>query len=575
MALVIALYARAYHRWASGWLSHHIDKALREMRRSKSPSWSQFLKTMPSRNIVSHRISHYCYAATRIGVRYVTSDFRRNAFQLYLPTYTSVVLLGAVLVAVLLWPHWPHHLDMLWRPFGWPDELRSDLDDKQAEGVSRLFEGLIVVIIALIVFVAESIRSSRSADEKRVLLKISKLWVLVVLATLSPIVFLILPLTELSAALALTMAAITIWGFAQVVRNLLDPDTSVKAQRNFLKERVRNIVLVSVRQRVGNKILFDTLKKDATSGMEIAISQSFLPQAKKNYVFIRAPQGGIIDDINVAALERLGRFLTGQEERSKEVADATVASDQTSGQSITSPKAGAGNAAVPRSFLLRRFREEISDESIFSNDAGLIAIPKSIANRKGVIEEVNGLVGTMFKFSNEEPPSTAFRREMRSTKDRLLGAVLAGTLGEVEELRDSYRLVAEEFLTVLNSLGGGYSAEQARKERNDWFGSWDEVRWLTGDVRDILKAAADTKNGDVVKLVLMLPFSIATRAFQAGDNLLFQEFLGFAAYIYHLGVDQDPSAETRSILIDRAHRYVHDMLNYLIEPSLTEDGDDE
>jgi hypothetical protein len=308
--------------------------------------------------------------------------------------------------------------------------------------------------------------------------------------------------------------------------------------------------------------------------MEVAFPRSFLPGNKKDYEFIKAPQAGIIEDINVADLERLGRFLGGQEDQSREVSAASVATDHTSGPSTTAPQADTRTVA-PRSFLLRLFREAISDDATFSSDASILAVPKVVAKRKGVIDEINGMVRTMFRFTKSEPPSSAFRREMRSTKDRLLHFIQLGALGEVEDLRDSYRLVAEEFLTTINELGGTYSAEDARKERNDLFGGWDEVRWLRDDVRDFLKAAAGTKNADVVRLILILPYSIAIRAFQAGDNLLFQEFLSFASYIYTLGFEQDASAETRSLLIDHSHNYLRDLLAFFIEPSMTEDGDDE
>ncbi len=567
-------YVAAYRKWRSGWLSHQIDIALRNVRKQKSRSWRVLLPAALNIRHVVWALIHYCFVGTRAALRYFVTDYRRILHRLYLPTFMSCLLLAGLVAVVLLWSHWPQHLNLLWHPLQWPSAIVTAITDKdEAEGVSHVFESLVVLVIALIVFVAESIRSSHSADEKRVLLKISKLWILVVLISFAPLAFIYLPLTELSIVLAIAITLLTLWGFAQALLNLLDPDRSVKEQRAFLKERVHDIVLQSARQRVGNRILFDRFKRDGANGMEVAFSRSFLPGKKKNYVFVRAPQAGIIDDINVAGLERLGRFLSGQEEQSRDVAAASMATDITSGPSTTAPQAAAKKAA-PRSFLLRRFREAISVDPTFSSDADILAIPKAVAERKGVMDEVNGVVGTMFRFTKSEPPSSAFRREMRSTKDRLLHFIQAGALGEVEELRDSYRLVADEFLTTLNELGGGYSAEQARKERNDWFGSWDEVRWLVSDVRDILKAAADTKNADVVQLILILPYSIAIRAFQAGDNLLFQEFLSFASYIYVLGFGQDASSETRSLLIDRSHKYLHDLLAYFIEPAMTEDGDD-
>jgi len=452
-ASAIAIYFAAYRKWESGWLSHHVDIAMRNMRRQRSRRW---FSTIPKGRHFTRTVLHYCFVGTRTALRYVAMDVRQ--IHLYLPTYTSIIVLGSLVAIILLLSHWPAHPEIFWHPLRWPGVLRGSFSKDEAEGLSHVFEALIAIIIALIVFVAESIRGSRSADQKRILLKMSKLWILVVLITLSPLAFLDLPLTGFSTILAVAMAILTIWGFAQVLLNLLDPDRNIREQRNFLKERVRSIVLLSARQRVGNRILFDLLKRGGTSGMEAASSRSFLPGKQKDYLFIKSPQTGIIDDIDVAALGRLGRFLTGQEEQSRDVSSASVASDQTSGPSPTAPQA-ADKKAVPRSFLVRRFRERISDEPTFSGNADILAIPKIVADRKGVLDEINGVLGTIFRFTKSEPPSTAFRREMRSTKDRLLSFIQTATLGEVEELRDSYRLVADEFLTTLNELGGGYSAD--------------------------------------------------------------------------------------------------------------------
>lgn len=165
---------------------------------------------------------------------------------------------------------------------------------------------------------------------------------------------------------------------------------------------------------------------------------------------------------------------------------------------------------------------------------------------------------------------------MQTTKDRLIKAIRSGSMGEVDDLRQTYLLVAEEFLTTLNDLGGGYTAEQARNEQNSFpFEGWNEVSWLRQDVRDLLVVATETDNWDVTSKIAYLPFAIAARALRARDHLLFQEFLNFAGFLYTLGRRRPPGSKVRGPLIERSSRYLKELMDYYVDAPLNEEVGDE
>ena len=143
-------------------------------------------------------------------------------------------------------------------------------------------------------------------------------------------------------------------------------------------------------------------------------------------------------------------------------------------------------------------------------------------------------------------------------------------MGEVEELTATYMLVAEEFLTTLNELGGGYTAEQARNERGALFQGWNEVRWLVSDIRELIMVASDTDNANVIEKISYLPYAIAARAIQAGDHLLFQELLSFATFIYWLAAAKPPSSSARSIMIERSWRFLKELSDFYVQPLFKE-----
>jgi hypothetical protein len=99
---LVAVYSNAYRRWNSGWLSHHVDIALRDMRKKRAWSWKALLNQIPRRQEFGRVVFHYCYIGTRALQRYVVSDFRRTVARLYLPSFTSVALLGTIIGIVIV-----------------------------------------------------------------------------------------------------------------------------------------------------------------------------------------------------------------------------------------------------------------------------------------------------------------------------------------------------------------------------------------------------------------------------------------------------------------------------------------
>ena len=530
-------------------------------------------------NLTAHvlfdAVQRAIFGLIRSLLQYTRRDLWIQLATYYMPSLATVAAALLILGCTLFIPHVPMHFALVYQVLQWPKELGSSFDDQGEAGFSHLFEGLIVVVIALIVFVAESVRTSRSGDEKRVLLKISNLWPLAVLITILPFGFLYPPATVLSAALVIAVALLTVYSFAKVLQNLIDPETGLLEQRAFLKSRVERMVMESARQRVGNRILFDEFGPDAKAGIRATISKSFIPGNAKNYQLFDVPSAGILVDINMHRLRELAHFLQEREEENQP--DLNQAVDDTAfttGPSKTAPKANT-NSVKTRAYLLRRYGEEVTEDSVFSSDRALIAIHKDIAKRPNVHIEVESRIKTIFKFDRAEPSSAAFRREMQSTKDLLIAAIKESSLGEIEQLRTTYLLVAEQFLITLNNLGGGYTAQQAKEERRSFLSErWNEVRWLTTDVRDLLAVAAAQSSVDVVRLIAVIPFLVAIRAFQAGDQLLFQEFTSFATYLFVLGRDKAGSTEVSAYLVRKSWEYVKEIFDNYLETSLPGDDDD-
>lgn len=567
---------RAYRKWNEGWLSGLIEKKLQETRRRHTQA--------PRPGIRGPRD---VYRAGRVGLfrliravgRYALYEARADIKTLYLPSFTSSLAVVVFVAVFFVLPRFPVFTSSLMNPVTWWTTLLADLDADRLETVAKVFEGVDLIAIALIIFVAESMRDDKNLDQRRVLLKISYLWPLALVITLSPFAFLWSKLTGFFIILEIAIAIFAIYALARMISNLINVDTREDDRRNLLKDRIRKIIQGSVRERIGNNILSAKLGSDKEIKLESTLSKKWVDGGLKNYILVEAPQEGWISDINLVELQDLVEFLESQAQRfgfSLYQAPGPALEGATEEDDDVFKDTSRLSNPPKKAYLLKKFGDLLPSNSIFNADGGaLLALPKEFAGNKGVIEEVQARVAQIFRFSTVSPPAVAFRQELKGTKDELIAAIRSASLGAIEDLRQTYLQVAEEFLKMLHELGGGYSVEQADNERNNMFSEgWDEIRWLQKDIRELLVAAAETDNDDIIADIAYLPVAIATRALTVRDHLLFREFLTYTTFLYHLASKKPADSSIRKFMTDRAWRYPKEVADYHLRPYFA-DNDDE
>ena len=495
-----------------------------------------------------------------------------DAKSFHIPSVTSFVLTAVFIFGFFVVPHPFKDFSDVFHPSQWWHVLTTDVS--AWDPVSKVFKSLFVVVIALIVFVAESIRGSRNTELRRILLRNTYMWPLVLLVTLTPLGYLYAKPTGFAVLLAALVAFLAIRAFASVLHTLIGPDTQERDRRRLLKERVRPIIMESVQERVGNNILFEMIGTDKTIKIDYSIFGSTIEE-RGNYVLLGAPSAGILSDINIKELSDLVDRL----ERAAQHLGFSLYREQPPDLGAAQPPgtttlSQGGPTRRQSAYLLARYRKSFPPNSIFSTPGrAILALPKAFAADTGLIAEVRRRLGHIFVFSDEEPSSFAFRRELQGTKDQLVAAIHSISLGAIDELRTTYIQIAEFFLETLYELGGVYSAEQAEKERGNFFEGWTEIRWLERDIRELLIVAAGTNNSNVIGTIAYLPISIATRAVQIGDHFLFRTFLAFSPFIYSLAFDKATETTARAFMIDRSWRYLKELSDFYILPKITMRGE--
>jgi hypothetical protein len=559
--IVLALATVRYRRWKGGWLSGLVAARIRGMQRQKRWRWIESVKSITRRRAY-HLMRSAFYRSFESAERYL-SKIPNQIRDLYFPSLISSILITLIVLLFFATPHFSAISKSI-SERTWSDFL-SNLDDE--ESVKKVFEGLIVIAVALIVFVAESIRDTNNPEKKRVLLRISRLWPLTLVVTLFPLGYLAGKLTELTVVLIVLMSIWAIYQFARVIRNLLDPDIQEASRRALLKERTHSLVMDSVIERVGNNILLEKLGPDRDIKIEYTISKSWIESGVDNYIFLDLPQAGWIADININELQSLANLM---QQNARKLGFELYGVATVAGVNRRGVQVGPANrqqVPVKKVYLLKRFREQLPPDSIFSVDRrAILAVPKEFEPDRDFLDEIRARLSLIFKCTDAEPSSVAFRREMQATKDQLLAAIRAVALGAVEQLRQTYVQVSEAFLETLHELGGAYSAAQASQEKSNIFEGWNEIRWLVSDIRELMIVSAGTDNTDVISSIAFLPIAVATRAIQAHDHLLFQEFAPFATFIYSLGAQKPLDSSVRAFMTDRSWRYLKNLADFYILP---------
>lgn len=556
-ALGAVLVAIEYLRWRRGWLSWLIELKLREIRAEKNRT----KKRRPRHFSLGSSVwlgKTLLFRQIQNCARYLSVS-RSQLKDLYLPSSASFVVVVAFLAAIFSVPYIFGIADP-----GKPFSFKS-LWDK--DNIKKVFEGLIVVAVGLIIFVAESIRESKDDERKRALLKISYLWPFTLAITLFPIGYLAGE-SALAAAIVVALVFFAVYAFGAILRNLLDADAQSRGLRELLKARVHSFIMSSVRERVGNNILLEKLG----SGREIKInytpSRGWLQSGQQNYAFVDYPKPGWLSDINITELRAIADLL--QSHARKHGFELSEGGNTVIGASNRTPDVSASqtqDVQFRKVYLLKKFGEQIYKESLFAaSGQTVLAIHKDLASDERLLAAIRQRVSQTFRLTKTEPGSFAFRREMQRTKDQLIASIRSKALGAVAELSQTYLEVAEEFLETLNQLGGSYTAEQAEKERGNIFAGWNEIGWLSTDLRELLPLAAESDNIDIIGDIAFLPFAIGTRAVIASDHLLFQEFIPFASQIYYLAAQKSEGSPVRNFMSDRAWRYLKEICEFYILP---------
>lgn len=437
------------------------------------------------------------------------------------------------------------------------------VDSNYYQNLIAIHAGIGAIIFALVIFIAESLRDDEAKDKARVLLKESYLFPLAVAEILIFFIFIWGDVTLLSIIPVILMGLFTILSLSRMISVLLSRYRFAQKRAQLLREQIDKSIDLAIDERIGNNILFSKL-----DGKKIKLKfYPFSIDNVQNYYCFYSEKIGIVSDINLKKLEEIARIID-EEARGKgfsfsEEKDIKVEVD--GGNEVQIPKTMDMKINNNR-YLLKKFHDSVDKERNM-----LICIDKNLIKDNQKIDELESLVGSAFVIKPTNNFDEEIRREIFGVKDQFITGILNKHIGKVDELIELYVNLADGFLEHMAKCGGVYSAEQAREERQSLFLGWEQVKWLSTDIRELYEEAMKSKDRNIMGKVGYLPFQIARRSIEMHDHYLFQEFIWFAELLYEYAV-KESEADIKYFLVDRTWRWPKEICLFDIESKLLKEN---
>lgn len=379
---------------------------------------------------------------------------------------------------------------------------------------------LMTVVLGLLIFSAESLRDKYS-EAHTVLLNESKILFITITLVFHLLLSFVKTINILIVLGTLGLAIITLSSLYKVIMLLSNKTEITEMRKLLLSKQVIESLDKELDKRIGINILFKFIEEKS-----LYFKYSYYPSDEtEKYFVIKATNTGIINDINLSALEKF----------SDKIYNICYNNQFDYFENANTHPHHDDEGNKEKEVVI--YFNKLFYEKVTEVDNELFRVSKEIG--EDAFDNIKSIALNVFKIENEDNVNDNIKMDLMYLKDEFITSIRNGHVGKIEVLKDTYIFIAEEFLKKLNIMGGVYNSEQARNERTSINGKFEQLNWLSYDLRDILREAFDTKSELLIRLPMFIPTAITNRAIQYNDHLLFQEFVEFSKYIYKLAESAD------------------------------------
>lgn len=441
-------------------------------------------------------------------------------------------------------------------------------DDIQLIGRLQAIEiGIALIFVPFTVFVIglSSRRTESGVTAAEVILKQTYLFPIaaLVLGLLASFAFLKRP--TYGRFLILLTLALGLFCIARLCRVLLDEHYLHKSSISLLQDKIRWTIGLAVEQRLGRNIFLSWLEDKKVEYTPFTSSS----RARDN-VRVSSIRNGTVTDIH---LDRLVQFIDELEveanakgfsfEEAKAPSEVSGSTDQTPTRPLFRSLKQERNR-----YIAKLFGDPVGEDSNV-----LAFFPREFVPDPRKQENLSKIVQRAFVVGTADSFAERVERNLTNVKEEAILAIRDRRTSYLENLLAVYEQLAETFLQEMKKLMGGHSLEAARQEQQTISGGWNELRWISTQLREIQRRGCLSEDHDLARLTIRTPVRIAYKAITYRDHLLFEEFtlLSHRAYLM---IQEVKDTSLRSSLVDRIWHQFRELGEYGIGWELDRDEQD-
>ena len=401
-----------------------------------------------------------------------------------------------------------------------------------------IHSGIGVVVFALVIFVAESMREADYTDRARVILKESYLFPLVVAEILTFFIFL-LSVNLWSVVFVCGIGGLAIWSTSRIMFLLLSRYEFAKKRAELFISWIRINMDQFIDEKIGNDILVSRL-----NDQDIKWQHTSPIDHKSKYHIFNPLERGIISDIRLGKLKKISDIIVSESNK-----NSSPSSTEELGMIAMTHDSGC--------HIMVGFRSFVNE-----NDS-LIYVHKRVLGDINKVNKIRDLVYSAFVIDTKDTLEVEFRSTISGMKEQMISAIVNEQIGKIEELINLYAFLTNEFLELTTEFGDRFYAEQSHTERRALFYGWAPIQWLFSDIRYIFEKAVKCHDSEIIKKVSYLPIRVVYSAIKKNDQLFFQRFIGFSELFYRYS-RKEADGDLKAFLFDRSWRHLSDISRYVV-----------
>ena len=435
------------------------------------------------------------------------------------------------------------------------------------QDILNIHIGIGAVLIGMAFFVANSLVDINS-DKGRVLLHRSNFFRLISAEIITLIIFLLFD-DKLCILSVITVGSFTIIHLGKTINVLILDYEMEKSKKDMLIDILNNylseVFKHDIYKRRGASLLSDIgdRYKESTKGLiSFDYWQAYYTEGLTYY---NIHKEGFVTDISI---KKLNQFIL----ESMNIIEQN-----------NLPKQNNDSAAL---FIIPKFYEK--------SDGKLLAVNNEILP-KDTIEKLIKLAHNIFETEDKSPITSikkylkirnkkhkniesAAKYEVTKIKNRCLQAIKNEDENTLRKETELYLEIINNFYTNINSFGGGFSSEQAQKERNAFpFEQLKYTEWIFKDFRQVFIKGVQSSSNEVFQLIVDLPRIFVRNAIVNNDHLVYQEFINYYELIYYYAmknkIHQDHLKKALNSSIKDLNHIADHFLSYRFRDQLMLEGD--